>query len=216
MAENKTPLSEVKGISKKTIEALNKAGITTIGELSRYSLDELQNKIPDLSKTTLKRLIDKINELKTQTEPVKKPVEKTRTEKTRAAKVSAEKTGEKAKPVKEEKPKKEIKSERIKKPSETVKYKIPVKPSEPIRRAIGKVYSFERGGARISNNKVLAHIIDSSKKVEELIGVKVWLKYGKNLVVKGKIINKHGNASNVKIKLDKPVSAAVLNAPIYL
>ncbi|MEM2109043.1 MAG: DNA-directed RNA polymerase subunit alpha C-terminal domain-containing protein [Candidatus Odinarchaeota archaeon] len=216
MAENKTPLSEVKGLSKKTLDALDKAGIKTIRELSKYSLEELQGKIPDLSKTTLKRLLDKVNELKAQTAPVKKAKEKTKAEKTRTVKKPSKKISEKEKPVKEEKHKTEVKSEKLKKPSKAEKPKISAKPSEPIRKLIGKVYSFERGGARISNNKVLARILDPSKKIEELIGAKVWLKYGKNISVKGRIIGKHGNTSNVKIRLDKPVSTAALNAPIYL
>lgn len=214
MVDKKTSLSEVKGLSKKTLEALNKAGITTIGELSKYSLDELQNKIPDLSKTTLKRLLDKVSELETKN--IKKSIEKTEVEKPKTAKEPLKNTSKKAKSVREEKSRIEAKIEKTGKLSKTKKTKLTAKPSEPVRKIIGRVYSFERGGARISNNKVLARIVDSSKKIEELIGVKILLKYGRNIAVKGKIIGKHGNNSNVKIRLDKPVSTAVLNAAVYL
>ncbi len=216
MAEDKTPLSEVKGLSKKTLEKLGKAGIKTLGELSEYSLDELQSKIPDLSKTTLKRLLDKVNELKAQPVIAEKPVEEAKAGKGKPAGKTSRKMSGKKKPVKAEKSEIEVKSEKPAKTPKTRKPKISAKPSEPVRRIIGRVYSFERGGARISNNKVLARILDSSKKIEELIGARILLKYGRDITVKGKIIGKHGNKSNVKIRLDKPVSTAVLNATVYM
>lgn len=224
MPKIKTPLSEVKGVGKKTEESLSKAGINTAEDLSRYTVEKLEGLVPNISATTLKKIISNAKEVvqaskrttksKTEREVKTKTAKdaeavKKKTGKERKVSVSKEKVKKGAKPEAEERKVKTLKKKVKKVISETPKAKTGT-------NVIGKVYSFVRGGCTTSNKEVLAHITDASRKIDELLGRKVWLKYGNGITVKGKIAGRHGHASKVRIRLDRSLSTDALNSYIYL
>jgi ribosomal protein L35AE/L33A len=182
-----TPLTEIKGVGKKTEEALNKAGIKTIESLAKLNIEKLSKKVPDISKNTLIKVLDSAQDYILESE------------------------------VKKEKPVKEKKAKKIEKKVKKTRKEVKKEVKTEIKAVkLGVIYSFRKGGNRIYPNIALAKIYDPNIKLGTLIGKSVWLEYANGIKRNGQITNIHGKSGSVKVKFSGGLSANAIGSYLYL
>ncbi|MHA1409430.1 MAG: helix-hairpin-helix domain-containing protein [Candidatus Odinarchaeia archaeon] len=188
----KTPLSELKGVGKKTEEILLKAKIDSVEKLAGFTIEKLEKKVPDLSKKTLTNILNKAQDyvLLTGEEEILED--------------EAKSTKKKPKELVEE--------------IEVIKAEIEKKivKEKPKRTPIGVVYSFKKGGNRIYTNVALANLTAPNIVPESLIGKKVWIRYPNGITRKGIVAGPHGNASCVRVKFNKGLSAKAIGSELLI
>ncbi|MHA1835328.1 MAG: 50S ribosomal protein L35ae [Candidatus Odinarchaeia archaeon] len=188
MPKKRTPLTEIKGVGKKTEEALVKAGIKSVEDLAKFTLEKLQKKVPDISSKTLSKILTNaqdyvISSSLKEVEELKKPKKAKKTMK-----------------------KKEIKKEQPEKP-----VKEAIKPIE-----VGRAYSFKKGGNRIYPQILLVNVENEKLNPDNLIGKKIWLVYSNGVKRKGKVIGTHGQRSKIRVRFERGLPAKAVGATLFL